>query len=281
VVDAATESIAQLEQALVAWSHEVKGLWATAGAQLRSAGAGIDRECADRANRVSALEQMLAAAGDEQEAARLRALLLEARDRLARARKAQGIAYGAQEMFTAARRRSGSALEPALESARENLKTRLQSLDAYVRSGTGGGPAGGGAGRSAPAVDPMSTALRPLGLQMVDLAEVDYSDNPIVGDFGRGGAKVADYRWAVETWDTVVAPGVARNQGRDGFAERDGGRDAPAFRRTADVYDMFLGNDAITLSRRPNGTYDVIGGRHRIEVARRLGIDSLPARVLG
>jgi ParB-like chromosome segregation protein Spo0J len=43
---------------------------------------------------------------------------------------------------------------------------------------------------------------------------------------------------------------------------------------------MFLGDDPIRLSRRPDGTFDVIGGRHRIQVARQLGIGSLPARVM-
>jgi ParB-like chromosome segregation protein Spo0J len=35
------------------------------------------------------------------------------------------------------------------------------------------------------------------------------------------------------------------------------------------------------LDRRPDGTLNVVNGRHRIEIARELGITSLPAQVTG
>ena len=139
---------------------------------------------------------------------------------------------------------------------------------------------GSGATARTAANQPLSAALAPLGLQIVELEAVDYSDNPIVGKFGEGGADLPDYRWAVETWDTVVGPGLTRSMDRDAFAERDLSRGAAVFRRSADVYDLFLGPSAVTLSRRPDGTYNVVVGRHRIHAARQLGIRTLPARIL-
>jgi hypothetical protein len=68
---------------------------------------------------------------------------------------------------------------------------------------------------------------------------------------------------------------------RDDFAARDGTRGAPPFRRTADVYDMILGSDPLRVEQRADGTLNVINGRHRIEIARELGVIHLPAAVTG
>ncbi|MHA6784694.1 hypothetical protein ACVGOW_27405 [Pseudonocardia saturnea] len=115
-----------------------------------------------------------------------------------------------------------------------------------------------------------------------DVATADFSDNPIVGNFTRDpGMSRADYRWAVQTWDEVVRPGLDRGLTRDDFATRDAQRGAPPLRRTADVHDMFLGDEPITLNRRPDGSYEVNGGRHRIAIARELGISHLPGKVRG
>jgi len=49
----------------------------------------------------------------------------------------------------------------------------------------------------------------------------------------------------------------------------------------ADVYHSYHGSDAIALDRRPDGTFDVINGRHRIVAARDAGLREVPARVIG
>lgn len=55
-----------------------------------------------------------------------------------------------------------------------------------------------------------------------------------------------------------------------------------SLRRTADAYDMFLGDtDRIRLSRDADGRLDVVNGRHRIIVARDLGIKHLPGTIRG
>ena len=111
-----------------------------------------------------------------------------------------------------------------------------------------------------------------LGLAEVDITSLDLSDNPMVGSFGKGGTTQADYRWAVETWHSVVQPAVAGGADRSHFEERDRGEAAP-LRRTADVYDLFLGTtDRIVVSTRPDGGLNVINGRHRLAIARGLGI---------
>jgi hypothetical protein len=123
-----------------------------------------------------------------------------------------------------------------------------------------------------------SSWLGEQGLADVDVALADYSDNPILGKFGRDGLSRADYRWAVTTWDAVIRPGLDNGMTRDDFAATDAGRGARPPRSYAEVYDMFLGGDPIRIERRPDGTLRVGSGRHRIEVARELGVTRLPAK---
>jgi hypothetical protein len=117
-------------------------------------------------------------------------------------------------------------------------------------------------------------------LSEIGVDHLDYSNNPIRDGFGRGGLNRGDYRWAVEAWDTKVKPALARGAGRDELAARDAASNARPLRRLADVHDIFLGSDAIAVSRMSNGKLDVQNGRHRIEVAREMGVKSLPVRVL-
>lgn len=49
----------------------------------------------------------------------------------------------------------------------------------------------------------------------------------------------------------------------------------------ADVYHSYHGTDAVALDPKPDGTYDVINGRHRIVAARDVGLKEIPARVVG
>lgn len=125
-----------------------------------------------------------------------------------------------------------------------------------------------------------ASAFAAQGLEFVDLADVDFSDNPVLGEFGRGGASEEDYQWAVQTWADTIQPGIQQGKTRDDFAAADAANNAEPLRRQADAYDMFM-SDPIRLSRQANGTYGVIGGRHRIDMARRLGIGSLPAVIEG
>jgi hypothetical protein len=275
VVAVGNEAVQALDRALDTWSQQQRGLWEQAGHRLAAARAGIESERRDRRTRVAALESALSAARDERAAARIRAEFDQARRALQRAEAALARAGGAEQEFAAARRRAGFALEPAIDRARRDLARRARSLEAYVSSG--------GVVAAAPAVAPGRTAAFAVAnLQVIDLDEVDFTDNPIAGEFGRGGASRADYRWAVETWETVVRPGLAAGMTRDDFAVRDRERDAPALRRTADVHDMFLNDGAaLAVERRADGKLTVHTGRRRITIARELGIRTLPGQVIG
>ncbi|MEV6850927.1 hypothetical protein [Actinoplanes sp. NPDC051411] len=283
MVATATEAVSALDQALANWSQTQRGLWTQAAAKLSAVSGEIAAERGRRAARVSALQAMLAAASDERAAATIRAELEEARRLLQRADNAQAQAFAAEQEFGAARSRAGYALDPAIARARADLSRRLESLEEYRSSAPGAGMSvlGAVAVSAVRKESVLNSVLASLGVESVDLSQVDFSDNPIVGDkFGEGGADLPDYRWAAETWENVIRPGLADSLTRDDFEARDTERAAAPFRHTAIVFDLFLGEEAITLERRPNGTYNVLRGRHRIEAARQLGIESLPAKVL-
>ncbi len=117
------------------------------------------------------------------------------------------------------------------------------------------------------------------GLQLVDVNLADFSDNPILDSFTRGGLTRQDYVWALTTWRDIVEPGLNRGLTADDFRDMDARSGAQPTRRVQDVYDIMLGSDPIHISQRPDGSWDVIGGRHRLEVARSLGISRLPAMI--
>jgi hypothetical protein len=105
-------------------------------------------------------------------------------------------------------------------------------------------------------------------------------DIPVSDGFSRRGLTITDYRWALEAWDNVVRPGVESGLGRDAFERRDAEHSATENRRTADVYDVFLGDsNRLSFSRRADGMLEIGNGRHRVELARKLGIGRLPGKV--
>jgi hypothetical protein len=189
------------------------------------------------------------------------------------------LAEDARARLTATQRLVAVSLQPGVAAAEAELRRKSGALSRFVASAPTVGTTGTSPVTGLDAMAPSKLG----GLDQVDLSRVDYTDNPVVGAFGKGGATLTDYRWAVETWESVVRPGVEeQNLTRDDFAERDQDREAPPLRRTADVYDLFLGDSSqIVLSQRADGSLDVINGRHRIEAARQLGIEHLPGRILG
>jgi hypothetical protein len=48
----------------------------------------------------------------------------------------------------------------------------------------------------------------------------------------------------------------------------------------ADVYHSYHGDEAVALSAKGDGTFDVINGRHRLVVTRDAGLQKIPAKIL-
>lgn len=278
------EAINLLAQALTTWSTTMSGVLLTAESVGRAASERCQRAVRDRRNVVAVLRQRLDAAADSDKG-RLQAELRRAEDALGLAERAAAQTQTLLQRLAQLARSHATGASGQVGDARGELRRMTHALQGYRSGGPSSGTGGsGGSGLSGATADSVS-GLSKLGMTELDVSAADLASNPILdGDpgaatFGKGGLTRADFRWAVQTWSDTVGPGVARGQTRDDFAARDAASSAPPLRRTADVYDLFLGSDRIRVNRRPDGSLDITGGRHRLLIARELGIKTLPGEV--
>lgn len=240
-----------------------------------------ERTVRQKANAVAALE---AAAGSAAPGERrgIQAKLIRAREAHEQARRAQAQIKDVSSAVSQLNRTHTTTSTTQVAAARAQLSSMSRALESYRFGGASLGGVSGGFGASRQA---SGGGSRGTGLSDVEVSAADLDDNPVLDDngaqgtFGKGGLSRADYRWAVQTWSDTVGPGVASGKTRDDFVARDAASNAQPLRRTADVYDMFLGSDRIRADRQPNGSLNIINGRHRLLIARELGIRILPGDV--
>jgi hypothetical protein len=300
------EALAAIDHALAQWLDGAAAVLTEAMAAASGAAATAEAQVSRRAQRVAVLEaQLRSLPSDSPARAQIQRELGRAHESLRAGRDAARRISNVASQIAILLRTQSQVAGAQVTAARADLARRVKELGAYRAAGGGSaavvtaaaGALGGlaiavtGATSAAARAALGATAEAPAeggaawlatgGLSDFDIAEADLADNPVTGSFGRGGLGRADYRWALTTWDQVVRPGLDRGMTRNDFAARDAARDAPPLRRTADVYDMFLGSDPIRVERRPDGTLDVINGRRRIEIAADLGLTTLPAVLAG
>jgi hypothetical protein len=272
-----------VDQALQAWSSDMTGILTQAQSAASVARGEVESAIRKFANHVAALEAHLSAA-DEEGRQRLQNRLSRAKEALENARRAGTRVAQVEAGVSRLNRAHVSTTSQQVSSARAQLSAMSRALDGYRSSGAGIGGAGQASTGRAPTT---CSAIAGTGLVDLDVSSAGLDDNPILDDdrsqdtFGKGGLSRADYRWAVQTWNDTVGPGVAGGKTRENFVERDARSNAQPLRRTADVYDMFLGSDPIRVDRRPDGSLDVVNGRHRLLIAQELGIKTLPGQVSG
>ena len=292
------EALAAVDAAFTQWAEASAEALARAMTSAGAAQSEADAQVSRRAQRVSELTDALAVLRDDEPLkAVITADLARAKESLETGKRAAAGIASVVARVAALQRSHVRNSQAFAEAARADLARRGGELGAYRQAGAGAGTAGllgrfsgggaartpgglalGAAGRASYGGTGGASWLADRGFADVNVALADYSDNPIVGKFGRGGLTRADYRWAVTTWDEVIRPGLDKGMTRDAFAASDAARGARPPRSYAEVYDMFLGKDPIQIDRRPDGTLHVGSGRHRIEVARELGVTCLPAK---
>ena len=289
------EALAAVDRALGQWTTQAEGALAQACAAVAGAQAAAESEVRSRGARVAALERFLASGRrDDERSARAAQELARARESLEAGRQASAHVAGIATRVAAVQRAPARDTSAQVAAARADLSRRASQLGAYRAAGRGaigrgdvggglatvalGGLALGSTAATAATAAGVAAWLTAGGLADVAVAEADFSGNPIVGTWGRDGFGRGAYRWAVAAWDEVIRPGLDRGMTRDDFAARDTARGALPGRQTASVYDWFLGTDAIVVERRADGSVNVINGRHRLEIARELGIAHLPAK---
>lgn len=278
------EAIAAVDQALAMWCTNLTGVLEQAQRTVQVARVEAESGVRQRAAKVAAIEAALRAA-DQREQAQLRSKLVRAQDEHQTAVRASVRVSDVAAGLAQLRQTHVRIASANVERARAALMSMSQALEGY-RSGRIGLGGEGSSGRAAGSTVSVGHApLASLGLSELDVGSADLNDNPVLDDngvggtFGKGGLSRADYRWAVQTWNDTVGPGIAGGKTREDFERRDAQTNARPLRRTADVYDMFVGGDRIRADRRPDGTLDITNGRHRLLIARELGIKSLPGQV--
>lgn len=259
-----------------------KGLLAQAGAIARAAYDKAEGAVRKRGIEVAVLTALLEAASPEEKRG-VQARLVRAQEASEQARRARLRVTDIQAAVAILNQSHTTVATEQVARARSQLSAMSRALESYrvVEGMTFGG---GGSGHVGPASSGGSTSTG-HGLSSVDVSAADLGENPILDDhgsqgtFGKGGLSRADYRWAVQTWNDTVGPGVASGKTRDDFADRDARSNAPMLRRTADVFDMFLGTDRLRAERRSDGSLHILNGRHRLLIAKELGITNLPGEV--
>jgi hypothetical protein len=275
------EAIAVIDRALGEFDDGSQGTVLAAKAVVSEVHRRADGAVNHQQRVVEELVRALQSLNEDENRAATEAALLRAQQRLDDVRRARNQVERAASRLDSVARAFGPDTASMCSRGKSRLRTLSEELANY-RAGQSFGAGGSAArlggvvimgARVAPASpsgsgDPSSgrgNAGAREQLSEVGVDHLDYPDNPI---------------GAVEAWDTKVKPALARGAGRDELAARDTASNARPLRRLADVYDIFLGSDAITVSRMSNGKLDVQNGRHRIEVAREMGVRSLPVRVL-
>ena len=268
------EAIAELRSTLGVWAAAAAGIARQASAAATALVAEAEATVRARSATRAALEAALHAAKKE-ERARLARELQFATTSLEDGRRALQLVTEAGIRAQNLQRRIDESTSGRVPRASQALDRKLQALDEYksvtVASST---IASGGVTHG------QDFGVR--GIVNVPIGRARFEDNPIEDRYHKGGADISDYRWAVETWETVVRPGVLAGKTRDDFERRDNEQGRyTGYRRTAGVYDMFLGSDPVHFTRRADGTLDVPSGRHRVQIAQQLGITHLPGRLDG
>jgi hypothetical protein len=133
-----------------------------------------------------------------------------------------------------------------------------------------GAPAGPGAGGEAP-----------RDIQEIPLAQVDFSDSYVQSPDDYKKATRETIAEGLRKLQDVVRPAVLNGATGDDFVRMDqelGLENASGYKQ---VYDAFYGgNDPIAVER-IGDKYSVLSGFHRLQVARELGMETIPACVVG
>jgi hypothetical protein len=269
-------AVAELDTALVRFEQSV--LYAQQQATLRCSAAGGHIAAAHdlrRAEHQRAVEA-LRSATDERAATAARAACERTQDRLARAERAVRLANQADTALHMALSRFSREANDAIRDGRTLLSAARRDLETYLGAG------GGGAASSATplAIPPsFSAPVAISSVKHVELSAIDTSDREIsAADFQKGYSP-DDLKWAYHALHEVVMPGVAAGRGRDYFTRRDAAEGRQGTRSYSDTFGGFFGDDAIRLERRGD-KYVVTNGYHRIWIAKQMGLQSVPARVV-
>jgi len=209
--------------------------------------------------------------------------LADAERSLADAQQAVRAIEQAMNTHSAARARLMREIQALTSQGRNSITAQLGHLVVYLAGGSalGVGSSTDSAGIAA-AIG--GTALTqelktvPDGYRMVPLGLIeDSADVRGPEDFKKPGYSPEDLAWSYTALREVVLPALARGLGADHFAELDARQGFMGTHSYTECFNGFFSAiEAIRLNGLSSGRYSVANGRHRIWVARELGLDAVP-----
>jgi hypothetical protein len=188
------------------------------------------------------------------------------------------------------------AISAKIAAAEAYLAIQVPSATGGVRSADAGGASPGSAGHAgSTSATVAADDLGPLPpgfawVRLKDLSGEDFIEDPALFE------KVDHARMlrGVALLRDEILPRVNANPalGRDDVARLDAERGTawtaqgfPHPESLATIWDAFLDKrreaDVVVISRIPDGRYEVINGRHRLGIARKLGMTAIPCKMTG
>lgn len=168
-----------------------------------------------------------------------------------------------------------------ISRAQALLERKLDLLELYVAHPIAAERVEGGASPvSATQSHGYPESLAKRGFRDVPVDLIDTSDSPVKSpDDFRKGTSYPIIAKECRDLNDIVRPAVKRGAGPDHFRDLDMSRRSHTNTRLQDVYTWFFGQRPVRLVYQ-NGRYTVENGYHRIFVATRLGLRTIPAVVV-
>ena len=239
--------------------------------------AGVDNDCQELYDLVDRRRAALGRANQR---------LANVTDHLRRVKTSAGLADDAARAMTAMLDSRGMRAISLCHDIQRDLAQASAQIARFVAESTGqsGRSATGQASAVAsasgrPASASTARGHLPQGFAFADLANVPASEYADIDHQSFAKMPESEMREAISLLTTGMLGKVDSGASREEFRLLDQQQGRNGSVTLLKTYDLFFGSDAIVLSHR-NGQYSVTNGRHRIWLARQMGITHLPARVI-
>jgi hypothetical protein len=285
------EALPNLATALGRFGERAGEALDEAASSTRRALEQLEDDCRKLAYELDSLqEQYDALSGEEEDSGELLEQINDAQERLHNREQALDRVEAMADAFRRTADRLNAVVRGRIPAAGAFLERKYDELCLYTAlappnfrgsapSGAGGTQSSSRSGSGAEGAGDLTVFRLPPGFQWVSLNEVEPTDFEVddftkvpADEMARGFRALAEH-----VLPLIDIGGHGADSTRFGDVDRASGTEYSSGLQR--VYDAFFGTDAIRLDRRAGGgVWSVTNGRHRLAVARRLGITHVPAR---
>jgi len=207
-------------------------------------------------------------------------------DHLRRVKTSAGMADDAARAMTSMLDTRGVRAVALCHDMQRDLAQASAQIARFVAESTGqpgrsatGQATAAASGSGRPALPSPARGHLPSGFAFADLARVPASEYTGIDQHSFAKMPESQMREALALLTGNMLGKVDSGASREEFRLLDQQQGRNGSVTLLKTYDLFFGSDAIVLSHR-NGQYSITNGRHRIWLARQMGITHLPARVI-